>query len=210
MKKILKMKNNKGFSLVELIVILVVLAVLAGILVPALLGYIDRAKTEEDMLNAKNCMTAAQGELVAMYGSTKPAGTNNILFDTKSANNNNSDVEAAKSEFAKKVFTTADDHPYLFIIGMGNYNKYKESNPHYPYTVYLGMYQRTKDSRPLFFDGTNWDTLYPKDQGAYDGGNVLQVNKVKLQMYILADAGGRKATDNDIWNYMREQIKKFQ
>ena len=37
-----KEMNNKGFTLVELIVVLVILAILAAILVPALLGYIDR------------------------------------------------------------------------------------------------------------------------------------------------------------------------
>ena len=36
-----KMKENKGFTLVELIVVIVILAILAAILVPALLGYID-------------------------------------------------------------------------------------------------------------------------------------------------------------------------
>ncbi|MBQ1326631.1 MAG: type II secretion system protein, partial [Eubacterium sp.] len=42
-------KNNKGFTLVELIVVLVILAILAAVLVPALLGYIDKAKKKKDM-----------------------------------------------------------------------------------------------------------------------------------------------------------------
>ena len=40
----MKERNNKGFTLVELIVVLVILAILAAILVPALLGYIDKAR----------------------------------------------------------------------------------------------------------------------------------------------------------------------
>ena len=40
-------KNKQGFTLVELIVVLVILAILAALLVPALTGYIDRAKESD-------------------------------------------------------------------------------------------------------------------------------------------------------------------
>lgn len=43
-EKIRKMKNKKGFTLVELIVVLVILAILAAMLIPALTGYIDKAR----------------------------------------------------------------------------------------------------------------------------------------------------------------------
>ena len=46
MKKNFKNKNN-GFTLVELIVVIVILAILAAILVPALLGYIDKAREKK-------------------------------------------------------------------------------------------------------------------------------------------------------------------
>ena len=39
-----KIKKKRGFTLVELIVVLVILAILAALLVPALTGYIDKAK----------------------------------------------------------------------------------------------------------------------------------------------------------------------
>ena len=57
-----KKMNNKGFTLVELIVVLVILAILAAILVPALLGYIDSARNKQTLLNARSAMTAAQAE----------------------------------------------------------------------------------------------------------------------------------------------------
>ena len=68
-----KNTNNKGFTLVELIVVLVILAILAAILVPALLGYIDRAREKQYVLNAKSALTAAQTELSSLYGENKSA-----------------------------------------------------------------------------------------------------------------------------------------
>jgi prepilin-type N-terminal cleavage/methylation domain-containing protein len=67
MTKLTNKKNHKGFTLVELIVVLVILAILAAILVPALLGYIDRAKQQQIVLNAKSCLTASQAEFSSMY-----------------------------------------------------------------------------------------------------------------------------------------------
>ena len=55
-----KKKNEKGFTLVELIVVLVILAILAAILVPALLGWIDKAKEKQYVLDARSVYMAAQ------------------------------------------------------------------------------------------------------------------------------------------------------
>ena len=64
-----KMRNdNKGFTLVELIVVLVILAILAAILVPALLGYIDEARNKQLQLHGKSIYTAAQSVASKAYG----------------------------------------------------------------------------------------------------------------------------------------------
>ena len=63
-----KKMENKGFTLVELLVVLVILAILAAILVPALLGYIDRAREKQYVLNAKSALTATQAEFSSLYG----------------------------------------------------------------------------------------------------------------------------------------------
>ena len=62
-----KTHQNNGFTLVELIVILVILAILAAILVPACLGFIDRAKRNEELTHAKALYTATQAKLASLY-----------------------------------------------------------------------------------------------------------------------------------------------
>ena len=64
----MKKNNNKGFTLVELIVVLVILAILAAILVPTLLGYIDRARSEKDYATAQSVRVATQAYLDELYG----------------------------------------------------------------------------------------------------------------------------------------------
>ena len=66
MKKLGK-STKKGFTLVELIVVIVILAVLAAMLVPALIGYIDRARREKDYQTASTIYAAAQAALTEAY-----------------------------------------------------------------------------------------------------------------------------------------------
>lgn len=68
-------KNDKGFTLVELIVVLVILALLAAILVPALLGYIDKAKKEKNYQAAQEVHTAVQALATESYGKGDTAPT---------------------------------------------------------------------------------------------------------------------------------------
>ena len=48
MKLFQKKKNNKGFSLVELIVVVAIMAVLLGVLVPTLVRYVEKTKVQKD------------------------------------------------------------------------------------------------------------------------------------------------------------------
>ena len=46
-----KQKNNKGFSLVELIVVIAIMAVLVGVLAPQLMKYVEKSREATDIQN---------------------------------------------------------------------------------------------------------------------------------------------------------------
>lgn len=78
-EKIRKMKNQKGFTLVELIVVLVILAILAAMLVPALTGYIDKANNEKIIATTRQVVMAAQTEISEAYGKGKLENTQVVI-----------------------------------------------------------------------------------------------------------------------------------
>lgn len=52
-----KEMNNKGFSLVELIIVIAIMAVLIGVLAPQYLKYVNNSKVSTDVTNAQEIAT---------------------------------------------------------------------------------------------------------------------------------------------------------
>ena len=52
------MKNNKGFSLVELIIVIAIMAILVGVMAPQLIKYIEKSKVSSDVQVCDTVRTA--------------------------------------------------------------------------------------------------------------------------------------------------------
>ena len=64
-------EDQKGFTLVELIVVLVILAIMAALLAPALLGYIDKARYSKYLEECRSISTAMQAVNDELYAKGK-------------------------------------------------------------------------------------------------------------------------------------------
>ena len=91
------MKNNKGFSLVELIIVIAIMAILVGVLAPQLIKYIEKSKVSADTQAADSVHSAM---LTAMMD---PEVVNKSAYNT-----NFSNYQSAKSVTA---FGTGDTDP---------------------------------------------------------------------------------------------------
>ena len=99
MKKVkgAKTLNNKGFSMVELIIVIAIIAILATVLAPQYFKHLENARETTDLDAYRNIVSALQVELI------------------------NSDVESGTIEFedgAVKDDTTSDDVETL-LSGVG-------------------------------------------------------------------------------------------
>ena len=218
-------EDDKGFTLVELIVVLVILAILAAILVPALLGYIDKAKEKKDLFKARSCLDAAQAELVELYG--KNAGNTKknvplITGYTKYTSAKNGDVDATTTDFAKEILATADmsapNNPYVFMIAVGSNCSAKVNidsiTEHQKYTVYYAFYMETKDSTPFYYYDGEWTKSNPRNNGTNKNTeymnefNVIQrgaYKDLRLQYYLISNKTKWGSVDGStFWNELKK------
>lgn len=77
-------KDNKGFTLVELVIVVAILAILVGILAPQYTKYVEKSRKAADAANLENLVTAFK--TAASDGEDKvPAGDYTITINNAAA-----------------------------------------------------------------------------------------------------------------------------
>lgn len=74
--------NNKGFSLVELIIVIAIMAVLIGVLAPQYLKYVEKSRQSADLDNYQQVISAVQVYYSDVDHALPSAGDYNFVIDT--------------------------------------------------------------------------------------------------------------------------------
>ena len=102
--------NDKGFSLVELIIVIAIMAVLVIVLAPQYLKYVEKSRNSTDVSNATAIVTACQvwaADPDAGEGSTK-AFTSGDTFEIKVTNSGGTTAsDAVKSALTEAAIDIA-------------------------------------------------------------------------------------------------------
>ena len=119
MKNEMKKKNNKGFSLVELIVVVAIMAVLMVVLAPAMLRYVEKTRIQKDetaVSEVKNAVELALADetvakSIPVAGTTVTVATGSItggtdaLLDEVKITTPPSKIDISSKKYTSKSYT---------------------------------------------------------------------------------------------------------
>lgn len=154
--------KNKGFTLVELIVVLVILAILAALLVPALTGYIDKAKEKKVIAETRMVVMAVQTVASETYGSLNNLADHDLeQWMTFRDLQGNFKSEGIRITEIKKLAEVFDSNPkatfYAEITWDAHIKTVQYDNGTYTCTYTAdseasgtGSYKVEKSSKPLY------------------------------------------------------------
>lgn len=117
-----KKKDNKGFTLVELVIVVAILAILVGLLAPQYTKYVEKSRRSADVANLENLVktfqvSASDPDYVILEGTydiaMSTSGTTITAVPTGSLPTGAKTWINALTDFADITFATGTENPAL-------------------------------------------------------------------------------------------------
>ncbi len=156
--------NNKGFTLVELIIVVAIIAVLAAVLAPQYLRYVERARESNDLQIATNLVKAATVaaadpksgvpsnaiiEVIWATGHTDPTFTDWILVREASGSSRTSKFVPTSGAYTSKMASV--EELQKGIIGIMGYTAQRNGGTHDWYAVMDKAQSAAADANSFVF-----------------------------------------------------------
>ncbi len=225
-------KDNTGFTIIETIAVIIILAVLMSIVVPSMLSYFDR--DEEDFKNdAQLILLSAQNKFAKLYIEGSHGDKNNCIISGPATNlndpsgyvfnnNQNLDCDIHKNTLAAEIFKDAGfdinkSEPYAVIVGTGRYDIYAadptsdEYDPKKAYTIYSVTYLNTLKDEVWFWTSDKGFTKkkpYKKDKvgnlNYYNNVTEFEGETIKIQYYMIKSGSANDKTADEVWKELQK------
>jgi len=209
--------KKQAFTLVELIVVLCILAVLAAILVPSLIGYIQKTKREKYAEEVHYALVAAQSVMTELYAVDNGEGSSSATQDGY-----NLRWETGKDKkwgdkilkYMDKGRGVSNGEPHIFIIGVGSSDPAANMTSNQRCTVYFVAYVADKNAPAVYYVNGKWYYSYPftesgdkvhviepKDINGKNFRNTIVEDgaNIPLQLIIVSNTSGLSADSGAIW-----------
>lgn len=170
------MKKNKGFSLVELIIVIAIMAILAAAIAPALIRYIDKSRRADDVTAAgtiNSSMTAALAN-EDIYDEIFKVSAGTIVMAADEGTGNwsiNSTIGATGTQLAKEMDSSCKPPKIKYKKAIDKADTYTNKD----FTPGAWAVAVSKEGKPL---------VYICASGQKATGEITSVNGVQLQPSI--------------------------
>lgn len=167
--------RNKGFTLVEMIVVIVIIGILLAILVPGMFKYIQKAKEQQAIVECRAVVTAAQTLALEQYGKS--------LFNP---------LEFQNNDFRKKICAAASVSGSI-VFGV-NFSDM-------PSTEVAYLEYKYSENIIVVYDIKNASIFYIKEQNNLSDMD----NRIKNYGKIFEEKYGNNYNNNNVWNVARKE-----
>ena len=189
-------KNRRGFTLVELIVVLVILAVLASLLIPALTGYIDRAKRDQVVSETRMLHEAVQTVAGEAYGSSEWPSDDIFTIASQSGRNVTNPNDTATHDNLKDRYNEIvklAEVPSL-TEGTGSFAAFSDTSG----SIFCVLYNSGRGLLGVYYRETGEYKVYSEPENIHNYTTTYDSYINSLSVTALYD---KKGNPHEMWTY---------